>query len=369
MSAWDAYPATYRQAETDSILAAVRAGECVSVVGLSGAGKSNLAGFIAYRLNQRPGWPRLVLIDCNRSSEPGLGGLYRLIADAIGAEIPVGASVTAAVLERRLAEPVRETGGLCLLLDRFDALPAETLAGAAGGLRSIRDAFKYQLTYIVFTRRPLEAHSEMAELFYANTLWLGPLEREDARWSAAGYAARRGQTWDGPTIDRLIDLSWGYPSFLRAACEAYAALGGAQPEAAALAAHPAVRRRVDEFLADRPGDEELRLARLAGHPWLGAGERMPSAGQMPDAAELTAKEHLLLEYLRANPNRVCDKDELIRAVWPEDRVYSEGIRDDSLAQLMRRLRVKVERDPSNPRWIQTIAGRGYRWNFSGATAP
>ena len=45
MSAWDAYPANYREAEVRAILAALRAGECVSVIGLSGAGKSNLIGF------------------------------------------------------------------------------------------------------------------------------------------------------------------------------------------------------------------------------------------------------------------------------------------------------------------------------------
>jgi len=58
---------------------------------------------------------------------------------------------------------------------------------------------------------------------------------------------------------------------------------------------------------------------------------------------------------------VCEKDDLIRAVWPEDRIYEQGIRDDSLAQLVRRLREKIEPDPSNPRYIQTIPGRGYRF--------
>jgi DNA-binding winged helix-turn-helix (wHTH) protein len=57
---------------------------------------------------------------------------------------------------------------------------------------------------------------------------------------------------------------------------------------------------------------------------------------------------------------VCDKDDLIRAVWPEDRIFERGVRDDSLAQLVRRLREKVETNPSAPRRIQTVAGRGYR---------
>ena len=48
---------------------------------------------------------------------------------------------------------------------------------------------------------------------------------------------------------------------------------------------------------------------------------------------MTAKEQLLLAALRAHPNQVCDKDDLIRAVWPEDRIFMQGVRDDSLAQL------------------------------------
>jgi len=49
MSVWDSYPPDYRAAEVRAITGATRAGECVSVVGLSGAGKSNLLGFLADR--------------------------------------------------------------------------------------------------------------------------------------------------------------------------------------------------------------------------------------------------------------------------------------------------------------------------------
>jgi DNA-binding winged helix-turn-helix (wHTH) protein len=51
-------------------------------------------------------------------------------------------------------------------------------------------------------------------------------------------------------------------------------------------------------------------------------------------------------------------------VWPEDRVFERGVRDDSLAQLVRRLREKIEPDPSAPRFILTVPGRGYRFSPS-----
>jgi two-component system response regulator RegX3 len=65
-------------------------------------------------------------------------------------------------------------------------------------------------------------------------------------------------------------------------------------------------------------------------------------------------------YLLDNQNVICEKDELIRAVWTEDKVFEQGVRDDSLAQLVRRLRVKIEPDPSTPSFLLTIPGRGYR---------
>jgi hypothetical protein len=79
------------------------------------------------------------------------------------------------------------------------------------------------------------------------------------------------------------------------------------------------------------------------------------------STSLTAKEFDLLSYFLDNEGTICEKDALIRAVWPEDKVYEEGIRDDSLAQLVRRLRTKIEPDPSDPTYLQTVPGRGYRF--------
>jgi len=142
----------------------------------------------------------------------------------------------------------------------------------------------------------------------------------------------RGCGWE----TRVAEL--GIPSFLRAACEAYAA--GVPAEVGALCAHPAVERRVAEFWADHPGTEAIEHSGLAGHPFLGDKPRLFKSQPEFNSAQLTAKEHLLLEYLQAHAGTVCEKDNLIRAVWPEDVIFEQGIRDESLAQLVRRLRVK-----------------------------
>ena len=211
----------------------------------------------------------------------------------------------------------------------------------------------------------MDARNELAELFFGHSTWLGPLSKSDALWSAKRDALRfrkKDLAWSEETLERLVSLSWGYPSLLRAVCEAYA--DGAELTVEALRIHPAVQRRAAEFWADVPTSSALAHSHLQDHPFLvrpqAIHESLPEFGPSFDSSLLTAKENLLLEYLRAHPDQVCEKDDLVRAIWPEDVIFAQGVRDESLAQLVRRLRVKIEPDPAEPRYIQTIPGRGYR---------
>ncbi|MEZ4709232.1 MAG: helix-turn-helix domain-containing protein [Caldilineaceae bacterium] len=61
---------------------------------------------------------------------------------------------------------------------------------------------------------------------------------------------------------------------------------------------------------------------------------------------------------------VCSKDVLMNAIWPEDAML-QGVRDDRLAQLVKRLREKIEIDASNPAHVLTVRGRGYRFVQAG----
>lgn len=367
MSTAEAYPADYRAEIVLAIEAAVRAGESVSVVGLSGAGKSNLLVFMAQRA-QPPGGVCYVLVDANRLTEATPAGFLRLMrrslerawplehGPAADAEDPLEALELA--VGRRLAAV--EAGGVCflldlsLLVDRAGALFGAGDQGFFNNLRALRDEHKFRLTYVAATRHPLPAATELAELFYGHTLWLGPLADSDARWTVGRYAARTGQAWGPAVVAGLVAASGGYPALLRAMCEAHAAGASAQMEA--LADHPAVRARVREFWADPPWPEELLAAGLANIGVLMAG-RPPEF----DTSALTAKEHALLQFFQAHAGLVCEKDDLIRAVWPEDRIQTRGLRDDSLAQLVRRLREKIEPDPAHPRHVLTVPGRGYRF--------
>lgn len=358
MSANAGYPAEYRSKEIREILAAIRSGECVSLVGLSGSGKSNLLLHLALSQSTLP--RPILLADGNRLSELSPNALIRLIRETVSgaAESDSGRGLPAleAALHRRLDS---SDGSLCLALDvsmPFSRAP-ELASDAAlnGNLRVLRDSWKYRLTYILATRHALPPHTELSELCYAHTIRLGPLSGPDAHWTVSQFTQRRGIAFDPAVVEGLVAATRGYPSLVRAACEACAS--GASPDPESLGKHPAVQKRLEEFWADNPTEEEIRASGLEGLPILTAGRTSEI-----NTDQLTAKELLLLEYLRTHPGEICAKDDLIRAVWPEDKVFERGVRDDSLAQLVRRLREKVEKDASHPAKIQTVAGRGYRFS-------
>lgn len=72
---------------------------------------------------------------------------------------------------------------------------------------------------------------------------------------------------------------------------------------------------------------------------------------------LSPKEFALLVYLYERRGKVCSKDDIGRAVWPE---YQEGIYDYQIENLVRRLRTKLEPDPGNAQLLITVRGLGYK---------
>lgn len=71
---------------------------------------------------------------------------------------------------------------------------------------------------------------------------------------------------------------------------------------------------------------------------------------------LTAKEFELLKLFLTNPNRVFTKSQLFQAVWKDDYMTD----DNTVMVHIRKLRKKIEKDPSNPKYIQTVWGFGYK---------
>lgn len=74
---------------------------------------------------------------------------------------------------------------------------------------------------------------------------------------------------------------------------------------------------------------------------------------------LTAKEFELLTLLSMNPNRVFSKEELFERIWDLDSIGDIA----TVTVHIRKLREKIEADPSNPQYIETLWGAGYRFKI------
>ena len=74
--------------------------------------------------------------------------------------------------------------------------------------------------------------------------------------------------------------------------------------------------------------------------------------------ELTQVEFQMIEYFFNNPDTALDRTDILNKVWGTNYFGEEKIVDVNI----RRLRMKVEDDPSQPRHLVTVWGMGYKWN-------
>jgi DNA-binding response OmpR family regulator len=74
--------------------------------------------------------------------------------------------------------------------------------------------------------------------------------------------------------------------------------------------------------------------------------------------DLTAKEFDLLSFLVANAQQVFSRGDLLEKVWGSSSEWQDPA---TVTVHVRRIRQKIESDPQNPRWIQTVWGVGYRF--------
>ena len=75
------------------------------------------------------------------------------------------------------------------------------------------------------------------------------------------------------------------------------------------------------------------------------------------AIDLTQVEFQIMEYFMKNPNVALKRSEILHAVWGESYTGEEKAVDVNV----RRLRVKIEDDSSDPQYLATAWGYGYKW--------
>jgi hypothetical protein len=124
---------------------------------------------------------------------------------------------------------------------------------------------------------------------------------------------------------------------------------------AAYALHPGDRLQVADVVFNFADPQ----ATLVGHKWpkLKIERATQQVSVNGELVELSTKEYALLLYLDEHSDRICSKEELTKAVWPE---YEGDVFDYQIESLIRRLRQKLEPGTEELHLVVTIRGRGYR---------
>ncbi len=315
-------------------------------------------------------------------------------------------------------------GTTVLVFDEFDSAFRTLDSRAFLNLRALKDRYGDALCYLTATHRRLihlrtgEEVDDFIELFGANVHYVTPLNDADARRLIDHCQQEMHAFFDEADTQFLLAQAGGHPALLELSWRKLAQLTGAQQRP--LSQDQLIHREVRDRLRRDPGilaecekiwrdltrQEQKALECLLipdCDPNPEAMDELRRKGVVMDSGQeptlfcalfeyflhrglvkrrviqkgvrvdvesgkvmvdervienLTRLEFRLLLLLYGRMNKICDKYSIVESVWGEE--YVDEVYDAAIEKLVSRLRKKIEPDPSNPRYIVTVRGRGYK---------
>ena len=115
--------------------------------------------------------------------------------------------------------------------------------------------------------------------------------------------------------------------------------------------------RVDALMR-RSGGNEANDGEIRQEPFL-LNTRNRTLEKNGQRVKLTQVEHAIMKMFMENPGKALSREEILDMVWGRDYFGELKIVDVNI----RRLRLKIEDNPTNPTYITTVWGYGYKWGF------
>jgi hypothetical protein len=246
-----------RKDEVGQIFKWVKGMESISVVGVSGAGKSNLFNQLlnpeiqkSYLGDSYQNYI-IVRVDCHYLTDYSDRDIYSLILDQLETidsleidylvdkgqiqeitknyEALLNAGNDTLKVQRFFKLALRSLLSLkekhmVFLFDQFDDVFRDADPMIFRNLRGLRETYKYRIAFVTFTRDILpriveldSSREEFYELLESNLIWLKPYSKDDALSLVKRVSTRNQLTVDPHLVDVLIDLSGGHGGLLREA--------------------------------------------------------------------------------------------------------------------------------------------------------
>ena len=268
------------------------------------------------------------------------------------------------------------------VIDHFDELLQKADKSLFNHLRSLRDIRKYHVTFVVLTsqrdnfRLDTEQLGSFHELVSESKFYFPACDQQETDEVVSNVLEKYSLKVSNDERDKIWQFSGGIPALIKSwlirrdtddVSQTARAQGSLQRVWRAL---PEIHQRQ---LIDLSNGETLEITKALTE-W-----RIVENGQIISQAlakfvhdqtttipssttpiiakfehQLTKIEHLLFSCLNNNIGRVCDRDKLIAAAWPDDN--AEGVSEEALDQAMSRLRKKMT---DSGYQIITMKGRGF----------
>mgnify|MGYP000007797771 FL=1 len=116
--------------------------------------------------------------------------------------------------------------------------------------------------------------------------------------------------------------------------------------------------RIDALYRRTGGGDPVDTGETSQPPFL-LNTRNRTLEKNGQRVKLTQVEYSIIKLFMDNPGKALSREEILDSVWGRDYFGELKIVDVNI----RRLRIKIEDDPTNPAYITTVWGYGYKWGF------
>ncbi|MBI2028638.1 MAG: helix-turn-helix domain-containing protein [Candidatus Levybacteria bacterium] len=281
---------------------------------------------------------------------------------------------------------------------RFDRLKDIVTPELFGNLQGLRDAANQKLSYVFTSFRGLDVISpnvfrKPSLSVFAQNMFIKPANKEDIKVILGIYKDRYKLTLSPAFIDSVLEAVDGYVQYLQLSLISFhepgVKIGEEENIFAFLSKDERIMLQSEELWESLNSVEQNVLLKIGGTQQITEKEKKEASylwdtgfvvgkngknaifsslfnyylkqRQMNKGngsnVDLSKKEYLLFNFLKSKMGEICEREEIIQAVWSE--VEELGVSDWAIDRLVARLRTKLRSKEPNLE-IQTVKTRGYK---------